>query len=65
LGLQAGLVDENAGIGVESGEREGNVGVDETDLRGRDPRVLKLHRRALLAAQYHYVAAFDGYCACT
>lgn len=60
LGLEPGLVDEDARVGVEAGEREAHVAVDERDLGGRDARVLQFHGGALFAAEDDDVAAFDA-----
>lgn len=60
LRLEAGLVDEDAGVGVESREGEGDVVVQQLDLGRRDPRVLELHGRALLAAEHDHILALDA-----
>lgn len=44
LGLYPGLVDEDAGVGVEAGKGEAHVRVDEADLGRGDARILELHR---------------------
>lgn len=49
LGFDAGLVNEDTSIGVQTSESEADVVVDETDLGGSDARVLELHGAALLA----------------
>lgn len=61
LGLQTGLVDQDTGIGVETGEGEADVRVDQGDFRGRDARVLQFHGAAFFAAQDYDVGAFDAY----
>jgi hypothetical protein len=60
LGFEAGFVDEDAGVGVEAGEGEADVVVDEADLGGRDTGVLKLHGGLLLTAEHDDLVAFDG-----
>lgn len=60
LGFEAGLVDEDAGVGVEAGEGQADVVVDEADLGGRDSCVLQLHGGLLFAAEHDDLAAFDG-----
>jgi len=59
LSLYPGLVDEDAGVGVEAGKGKAYVRVDETDLGRGDARVLELHGRALLAAEHDDVMALD------
>ena len=60
LGLEAGLVDEDAGVGVEAGEGQTDVVVDQADLRGGDAGVLQLHGGLLFAAEHDDLGAFDG-----
>jgi hypothetical protein len=60
LGLKAGLVDEDAGVGVEASESQADVVVDEADLGGSDAGVLQLHGGLLLAAEDDDLGAFDG-----
>ena len=40
MSFKAGLVDEDAGISIESGEGERNVGVDVADLGWGNPGIL-------------------------
>lgn len=66
LCLQSCLVDENSGVGIQAGECEADVGIDEPDLGGCDPCVLQLHSRALLTSKDNNVFALnsDGACSC-
>jgi len=59
LRLESRLVEENSGVGVETGESETDVGVDEADLGGRDAGVLELHGGTLFAAEDYHVSTFD------
>jgi hypothetical protein len=61
LGFDAGFVDEDAGVGVEAREGEGDVVVDEADFGGRDACVLEFHGGALFAAEDDDRFAFDSY----
>lgn len=65
LSLQSCLVDEDPGIGVQAGEGEADVGVDEADLGGGDAGILQLHGRTLLTAKNDNVLALDSNCACS
>jgi hypothetical protein len=60
LGLEAGLVDEDAGVGVETSEGQADVVVDQADLGGGDAGVLQLHGGLLFAAEHDDLGAFDG-----
>ena len=60
LRLEPCLVDQDACVGVEPGECETDVRVDEGDLGGGDAGVLQLHRAALLAPEHDDVGAFDA-----
>jgi hypothetical protein len=60
LGLEAGLVDEDAGVGVKTSEGQADVVVDQTDLGGGDAGVLQLHGGLLFAAEHDDLRAFDG-----
>lgn len=44
LRLQPCFVDEDSGVGVQTGKCEANVGIDEADLGGGNSGVLQLHR---------------------
>lgn len=63
LGLYPGLVDEDAGVGVEPRKGETDVVVDEADLGRGDADILELHGGALLAAQDDDVLALDTHSA--
>ena len=60
LGLEAGLVDEDAGVGVEAGEGQTDVVVDQANLGRGDAGVLQLHGGLLFAAEHDDLGAFDG-----
>jgi hypothetical protein len=60
LGLEAGLVDEDAGVGVQPCEGQADVVIHETDLGGSDAGVLQLHGGLLFAAEDDDLGAFDG-----
>lgn len=60
LGFQAGLVDKDSGISVQSSEGQRNVVIEHLDLRRSDSCVLELHSGALLASQYHKILALDA-----
>lgn len=59
LCFQACLVDQYAGVSVQTGEGQADVCVDESDLGWCDPCVLQFHGGTLLAAQNDDVGAFD------
>ena len=59
LRLESRLVEEDSGVGVETGESEADVVVDETNLGGSNAGVLELHGGALLAAEDHHVGTLD------
>jgi hypothetical protein len=65
LSFEARLVDQNPGIGVEAGEGETDVGINKTDLGGRNPSVLKLQSRSLLTSEDNNILSLDAYCAGT
>lgn len=60
LGFEAGLVDEDAGVGVETSEGQADVVIYQADLGGSDAGVLQLHGGLLLAAEDDDAVAFDG-----
>ena len=60
LGLEASLVDEDAGVGVKAGEGQTDVVVDQADLGGSDAGVLQLHGGLLFAAEHDDLGAFNG-----
>ncbi len=60
LRFETSAVDEYAGIGVEAGEGEADVFVDEGDFGGCDTGVLEFHGGSLFAAEDDDAAAFDG-----
>lgn len=64
LGLDPGLVDEDPGIGVETGEAKGNMGIDLANLGRCDPGVLEFQGRSFLAAEDDDAIALytDGTC---
>ena len=70
LRFYSSLIDEDTGVGVQTGEGKGNVTVDQADFRGCDSGVLKFHRRPLFATQnydggslhtHSTGASFDGF----
>jgi len=58
LGFETGFVDEDTGVGVETGEGKRDVVIEDGDLGGRDAGVLKFEGGALFAADYDDVFAF-------
>ena len=60
LGLEASLVDEDAGIGVETSEGQADVVIHEANLGGSDAGVLQFHGGLLFAAEDDDLGAFDG-----
>jgi len=60
LGFEAGFVDEDAGVGVQTSEGETDVVVDKADLGGSDACVLQLHGGLLFTAEHDDLAAFDS-----
>lgn len=65
LGFQTCLVDKDSGVGVQSGEGEADVGVNETDFGRGNSSILQLHGGTLLASQDNDVLALDAYGACS
>lgn len=64
LGLQAGFVNQDAGIGVQSSKCEARVVVDQGNLRGRNAGILEFEGRALFTTEDNDFLAFntDGAC---
>lgn len=62
LGFETGFVDEDAGIGIEAGEGQGNVVVEDGDFGGRDAGVLEFEGGAFFAADDDNIFSFyaDG-----
>lgn len=60
LSLHSGPVNQDSGIGVESGKGETHVVVEKTDLAGGYSGVLELDGGSLFAAEYYNVASFDS-----
>ena len=62
LGFETGFVDEDAGVGVEAGEGQGDVVVEDGDFGGRDAGVLEFEGGTFFAADDDDVFAFyaDG-----
>jgi hypothetical protein len=60
LGFEAGFVDEDAGVGVQTGEGETDVIVNEANLGGSNAGVLQLHGGLLFAAEHDDLVAFDS-----
>jgi hypothetical protein len=59
LCFQTGLVDEDSGVGVQTGKGKADVVVDETNLGGGDAGVLELHGTALFTTQDDNLVALD------